>query len=389
MALRYLTAGESHGKGLTGIMDGLPSGLPITVEFLHKELKRRKLGYGRGHRQQIEDDSVDIMGGVRHGYTIGAPVALVILNKDYKAWTDIMQPEPFTGKVKRVLEVPRPGHADLVGGIKYNHSDMRNVLERSSARETTMRVALGCLARRFLEECGIHIASRVTRIGAFEDPSPLDVAVNALNDKVDGNPLRCLDPKAEKKMVEEVEACKATGDTLGGVFEVYASGVPIALGSYAQWDRRLEGDLAKQFLSLNAIKGVDVGLGFVAGATRGTNAHDEMYPGKKAGQVHYKTNRSGGIDGGMTTGQTIVVRAAMKPISTLMSPLKSVKLATNEVAEAHVERSDVCAVPAAAVIGESLLAFVLADAILQKFGGDSMKELLPRLKEWNDATLPD
>lgn len=386
MALRYLTAGESHGKGLTGIIEGVPSNLTITKEFIHAELKRRKLGYGRGHRQQIEDDAVEILGGIRHGYTLGSPIALLIMNKDYKTWDEIMQPEPFTGEVKRKLEVPRPGHADLVGGIKYHHADMRNILERSSARETTMRVALASVARRFLEECGVHIASRVVRVGAYEDTSSMTLEVKALNAKVDASPLRCLDALAEKKMVEEVEACKKAGDTLGGTFEVYASGVPIGLGSYAQWDRRLEGEIAKQFLSLNAIKGVDMGLGFTAAATRGSKAHDEFLPGKKPGTVRYQTNRSGGVDGGMTTGQTIVVRAAMKPISTLMQPLKSVKLATNEVAEAHVERSDVCAVPSAAVIGESLLAFVLADAILQKFGGDSMQEILPRVQKWKDET---
>jgi len=228
----------------------------------------------------------------------------------------------------------------------------------------------------------------VVRVGAHEDTTALNVEVKDLNAKVDNSPLRCLGADAEKKMVEEVEACKKAGDTLGGTFEVYASGVPVGLGSYAQWDRRLEGDIAKQFMSLNAIKGVDIGLGFVSAATRGSKAHDEFLPGRKAGVVKYQSNRSGGIDGGMTTGQTIVVRAAMKPISTLMTPLKSVKVSTNEVAEAHVERSDVCAVPSAAVIGESLLAFVLADAILQKFGGDSMSEILPRLKEWNDGTRP-
>jgi chorismate synthase len=272
--------------------------------------------------------------------------------------------------------------------LKYKHADMRNVLERSSARETTIRVALATVARRFLEECGVHIASRVTRVGATEDLTPIDTEIAKLNARVDDSMLRCLGADAEKKMAAEVEACKKEGDTLGGVFEVYASGVPLGLGSYAQWDRRLEGDIAKQFLSLNAIKGVDMGLGFAVGAVRGKHAHDEFYPGSRPGTVRYKTNRSGGIDGGMTTGQHLIVRAVMKPLSTLMSPLKSVKLSTNEPAEAHVERSDVCAVPSAAVIGESLLALSLADAVLAKFGGDSMDELLPRLKEWNEATLP-
>lgn len=391
--LRFLTAGESHGKGLAGILEGLPSGLEITASYIHAELKRRKLGYGRGHRQKIEDDAVEILSGVRHGKTIGAPLCLLILNKDWKNWETIMQPEPLDDalahEVKRKVEVPRPGHADLVGGIKYGHADMRNVLERASARETTMRVALGAVAKRFLEACGIAVASRVTRVGAHEDPTALDIPVASLNARVDGSPLRCLGAEAEKKMVEQIEQCKKDGDTLGGVFEVYASGVPMGLGSYAQWDRRLEGDIAKQFLSLNAIKGVDMGIGFAHASTPGSKSHDELLPGSRPGKVRYATNRSGGMVGGMTTGQTIVVRAAMKPIATLMQPLRSVKLSTNEPESAHIERSDVCAVPAAAVIGESLLALALADAILVKFGGDSMEELLPRVQEWNERTLPE
>jgi chorismate synthase len=330
---------------------------------------------------------------VRFGYTLGSPVALVVPNRDWKNWTTIMQVEPLVGAVpaeaKRKVEVPRPGHADLVGGIKYRHDDMRNVLERSSARETTMRVALATLARKFLEECGIVVASRVTRVGGAADTSELSIPVNELNDKIDDRPLRCTDDAAEAAMVKEVEQAKKEGNTLGGVFEVYATGVPLGLGSYAQWDRRLEGEIAKQFLSLNAIKGVDMGLGFAVGATPGTRAHDEIFPGSKPGRIRYETNRSGGIDGGMTTGQMLVVRAAMKPLATLMEPLRSVKLSTGEPASAHVERSDVCAVPSAAVIGESLLCLVLADALLAKFGGDSMSEFLPRLKEWHDSTRPE
>ncbi len=386
MALRYLTAGESHGKGLSGIIDGLPSGLSLTVEFIHAELKRRKLGYGRGHRQKIETDEVEILSGVRHGKTLGSPIALLLFNKDWKNWEGIMQAEPFNGEVKRRLEIPRPGHADLVGGIKYQHDDMRNVLERSSARETTMRVALGSIAKRFLEELGISIASRVTRIGSAADTAELNVPVAELNAKVDGSPLRCLSAEAEKKMVEVVESCMKAGDTVGGVFEVFASGVPVGLGSYSQWDRRFEGDIAKQFLSLNAIKGVEVGIGFQSGAILGTVAHDEYFPAGLPKTVKYRTNRSGGVDGGMTTGQCLVVRAAMKPLATLMEPLNSVRLATGEAAKAHVERSDACAVPSAAVIGESLLAFTLAQSILEKFGGDSMAELLPRFREWHDVT---
>ncbi len=383
MALRYLTAGESHGKGLVGIIEGFPSGLEISNSYLHEQLKRRKKGYGRGNRQNIEDDAVEFMSGVRHGFTLGSPIALLILNKDWKNWDDIMQAEAFSGEVKRKVEIPRPGHADLVGGIKYRHADMRNVLERSSARETTMRVAIASIARKFLQDCGIHIGSRVVRIGPILDEALMKYPVAQLNEKADASAVRCLGKTAEAQMVAEIDRCKKAGDTLGGVFEVFASGAPIGLGSYSQWDRRLEGDISKQFMSLNAIKGVEIGMGFATGATPGTLAHDEFLPGKNAKEVSYVTNRSGGIDGGMTTGQTILVRAAMKPLATLMQPLKSVKLSTNEPASAHVERSDVCAVPAAAVIGESLLALSLAEAVLEKFGGDSMSELLPRLKEWN------
>lgn len=389
MPLRYLTAGESHGKGLVGIIEGIPSGLTLTIEYIHEQLRRRKQGYGRGARQKIETDAVEFMSGVRHGTSLGSPIALLVLNKDWKNWETIMQPEPYTGEVKRKVEIPRPGHADLVGGIKYRHSDMRNVLERSSARETTIRVALAAIARKFLEDSGIFIGSRVTQIGAIQDSKPLAIPVSGLNAASDLSPVRCLNAEAEAKMVAEIERCKKEGDTLGGIFEVFASGVPVGLGSYAQWDRRLEGIIASQFMSLNAIKGVEVGLGFTAGATLGSLAHDEILPGSKPGRVKYASNRSGGIDGGMTTGQPIVVRAAMKPISTLMQPLRSVKLSTNEATSAHIERSDVCAVPAAGVIGEALLALVLAEALLEKFGGDSMSEFLPRLKEWNEISHPE
>ena len=300
MPLRYLTAGESHGKGLAGIIEGLPSGLEITADYIHAELKRRKLGYGRGARQKIETDAVEILSGIRFGKTLGSPICLIVMNRDWKNWEEILKVEPYEGDVKRKVEVPRPGHADLVGGIKYHHADMRNVLERSSARETTMRVALASIARRFLEDCGIHIASRVTQVGGASDISELSVPVRELNAKVDDSPLRCSNAEAEKAMVLEVEQAKKAGDTLGGIFEVFASGVPVALGSYAQWDRRLEGDIARQFLSLNAIKGVEMGLGFSVGAIPGSRAHDEIYPGSRPGKVHYKTNRSGGIDGGMS-----------------------------------------------------------------------------------------
>lgn len=383
MKLRFLTAGESHGRALVGILEGVPSGLKLTVEDIHQELRRRKLGFGRGARQKMEDDAVQILSGVRHGLTLGSPIALMIENKDWRNWTDIMQPEPTQDlAVKRRLEVPRPGHADYVGGVKYGHEDMRNVLERASARETTIRVAIATVARQLLSQLGIGLASRVTRIGDLEDLSAPPADLTSLNRQADSHQLRVLDASIDAQMVEIVGEMKKKGDTLGGEFEVVAWGLPLGLGSYVQWDRRIEAEIGRAFLSLNAIKGVEIGLGFRLAATPGSQAHDELYPSSKSGRVEYRTNRSGGVDGGMSTGQPLVVRAAMKPLATLMDALDSVRLSTGEAAKAHVERSDVCAVPAAAVIGESLLALVLADAVLDKFGGDSMAELSERVESW-------
>lgn len=354
MALRYLTAGESHGPALTGILEGLPAGLALSAADIQKQLARRKLGHGRGNRQKIETDAVQLLSGVRHGKTLGSPIGLLIANNDFKNWEAVMGAEPTDGPIGRRVDVPRPGHADYVGKLKYGFDDMRNVLERSSARETAMRVALGSCARRFLEECGIIVTSKVLSIGGAGD---------------------------EAAMIAAIDQAKREGDTLGGIFEVHADGLPVGLGSYAQWDRRLEAPLSAALMSLNAVKGVEIGLGMEAGLRTGRSAHDEyLVKGKK---VAYKSNRSGGIDGGMSTGQTLVLRAAMKPLATLMDPLDSVDLRTLKPAKAHVERSDVCAVPAAAVIAESLVCLVLASAVLDKFGGDSMGELLPRLKAWN------
>lgn len=383
--MRFLTAGESHGRALVAILEGIPSGIEILAGPIQAELLRRKLGYGRGARQKMEDDSVQIVSGVRHGKTIGSPIALLIENRDWKNWSDIMQPEPHAGEVKRPLGVPRPGHADYVGGIKYAHEDMRNVLERASARETTIRVAVACVARKLLQELGIGIASRVTRIGPIHDPSPLPADLSGMNEGADRQQLRVLDPAVDARMVELVTEFKKNGDTLGGEFEVVAYGVPLGLGSYVQWDRRIEGKIAQSFMSLNAIKGVEIGAGFELGRTPGSQAHDEFSPGPSPGRLEYRSNRSGGIDGGMTTGQPLVVRAAMKPLATLMNALDSVRLSTHQAEKAHVERSDVCAVPAAAVIGESLLALALAEAVLEKFGGDSLEETRRRVMEWNAA----
>jgi chorismate synthase len=388
MSLRYLTAGESHGQALVGIIEGIPAGLELDAAYLHAQAKRRKLGYGRGNRQNIETDDIRIVAGVRFGRTLGSPIALIIENRDWRSWSEIMSVEPprdEAARNRRVVSVPRPGHADRIGGIKYGHADMRNVLERASARETAMRVALGSVARRLLEAFGVRLQSRVVSIGDVVDESPFD---DVPSETIDASPVRAIGAAAAQRMVAAIEAAKAAGDTLGGVVEVVARGVPVGLGSYAQWDRRLEAEIGKAFLSLNAIKGVEVGLGFQLARRPGSSAHDAFYPAAGNGTLKtaYRTNRSGGIDGGMTTGQPVVVRAAMKPLATLMKPLESVDLRTGEPTRAHVERSDVCAVPSAAVIGESLLALVLAGALLEKFGGDTVEEIAGRVRAW-DATV--
>ncbi len=380
MTLRFLTAGESHGQALVGILEGLPAGLALTAADVQRDLLRRKKGHGRGNRQKIEGDAVQILAGVRRGKTLGSPLALLVPNQDFKNWENIMGAEPSDAPSARRVEIPRPGHADLVGKIKYGFDDMRDVLERASARETAMRVALGAAARKFLSECGIAVASRVTMIGGEADETEPPFGAAKLNAHADMDPVRCSNLEASLRMVARIDAAKEAGDTVGGVFEVLADGLPVGLGSYAQWDRRLEGPLSAALMSLNAIKGVEVGHGFRGARVFGSEAHDAYEPrGRKVG---YRSNRSGGLDGGMTTGQTLVLRAAMKPIATLMKPLDSVDLRTMKPAKAHVERSDACAVPAAAVIGESLVCLVLANAVLDKFGGDSMGEILPRLKAW-------
>ncbi len=380
MSLRFLTAGESHGKALVGILEGMPSGLPLSVRDIREQLVRRKKGYGRGNRQKIENEGVEFLAGVRHGKTLGSPIALLVPNVDFKNWDRIMSSELVRKGPQRRVDIPRPGHADFVGALKYGFSDMRNVLERASARETAMRVSLASVARVFLKACGVSVASRVIGIGeAYSDGPPL-CNVSELNALADKSPVRCTDRSAEKSMMVMIDRAKAQGDTVGGVFEVYADGLAVGLGSYAHWDRRLEGSLSAAVMSLNAIKGVEFGLGFDAGRVSGSWAHDEFI--LKNRKIAYKSNRSGGLDGGMTTGQPLVIRAAMKPLATLLKPLQSVNLKTKKPAKAHIERSDICAVPSAAVIAESLVCLVLANAFLEKFGGDSMGEFLPRLKAW-------
>ncbi|MBI5241163.1 MAG: chorismate synthase [Elusimicrobia bacterium] len=363
--MRFLTAGESHGPALVGILEGLPAGLELSPADLQKELSRRKLGLGRSSRQGLETDRVEVLAGLRRGRTLGSPLAVRIPNRDHGDGREA----PLT--------VPRPGHADLAGARKYGFTDLRDVMERASARETAARTALGAAAKRLLEECGVCVASRVVAIGLADDLTRLSCPVSRLNALADASPVRATDRAASLRMVRAVERAGRAGDTLGGIFEVWAEGLPAGLGSYAHWDRRLDGRLAGALMALNGIKGVDIGLGFAAAVPPGSKVLDAYT--WKDGAPAYRSNRSGGIDGGMTTGEPLLLRAAMKPLPTLRKPLPSVDLKTGRAAPAPVLRSDVCAVPAAAVIAESLAALVLADALLEKTGGDSMREILPRL----------
>ncbi len=384
--MRFLTAGESHGKALTGILEGVPSGLSLTKEDLKKQLFRRKKGYGRGDRQKIETEDIEILSGVRFGKTLGSPITLLIENKDWPNWEKTMSVSGEENSDREVL-VPRPGHADYVGALKYDHSDMRNVLERASARETTIRVGVASIARRFLEELNIYVLSRVVQIGKTRDESVWPQKIDdfdVLQNQIDSDPLRCLSESVSSQMKDEIDICAKEGDTLGGIFEVVAYNLPLGLGSYTQWDHRIEGRIAQAFMSLNAIKGVEIGEGFESGKRRGSQAHDEIILNNNKNGIDYKTNRAGGLTGGMTTGQPLLVRAAMKPISTLKKPLSSISIKEKKETQAHFERSDVCAVPSAAVIGESLLCLVLMEEVIKKFGGDSIGEIKKRYLEWLD-----
>jgi len=370
-ALRFLTAGESHGKALTVIMDGLPAGLPLTEEFIAADLRRRQGGYGRSKRQQIEEDRAEILSGVRHGRTLGSPLSLLIANRVWEDWQEVMQVEPFEGDVKRVTRL-RPGHADLAGAMKYGFDDVRDVLERASARETAARVAAGAVCRRLLEEFGVAVHSHTVSIGdvcAVFDGEPDWAAVEE-------SPVRCADAEASKRMVGAIDAARDAGDTLGGAFEMRATGVPIGLGSHVMWDRKLDGLLAQAVMSIHAVKGVEIGGGFALTSTPGSQAHDVILPPEKWDGRPWRraTNRAGGLEGGITNGEPVVVRGALKPISTLSKPLPSVDLITGEEIQAHYERSDVCTVPAAGVVGEAMVAIVLAQALLEKFGGDRLEE---------------
>ena len=372
--LRFLSAGESHGPVLTAILEGVPAGLRLDLEKINRDLARRQQGYGRGGRMKIETDKAEIVSGVRFGETLGGPITIQVRNADFANWTDRMA--AFGAPAGEKVTAARPGHADLTGVRKYDREDIRDILERSSARETTMRVAAGGVAKQFLAALGVEISSRVLNIGG--------VAADA--EKRSGNEvseLNCRDAEAEERMKEKIRGAKEAGDTLGGVFEVVAMGAPVGLGSHIQWDRRLDAQLAGAMMSIQAIKGVEIGEGFGYAALPGSRAHDEMFY-DEAGRVVRKTNHAGGLEGGMTNGEPIVVRAVMKPIPTLMQPLHSVDIATKEAVLASKERSDVCAVSAASVVGEAMTALALAAAVTEKFGGDSMRDLLDAVHAYRE-----
>ncbi len=388
--LRYLTAGESHGPLLATIVEGLPAGLRIAASDVDADLRRRQGGYGRGGRMKIESDAVEIASGIRHGYTLGSPVALIVRNRDWENWEEIMssgEEAALRGGGRKVTR-PRPGHADLTGGLKYGHRDLRNILERSSARETTMRVAAGALAKRLLGAFGINVFSWVVEIGGVHAGLG-DDAPAALFKKAEASLVRCPDDKASKAMMRRIDQAKKAGDSLGGAFEVVATGVPPGLGSHVQWDRKLDARLSFALMSIQAIKGVETGMGFEAASRPGSEVHDEIFyrSGKSLSdwwpqqpRFYRKSNNAGGIEGGMSNGEDIVMRAAMKPIPTLYKPLRSVDISSKRPFEASVERSDVTAVPAAAVIAESVAAIEIANAFLEKFGGDSVREIARNYK---------
>jgi chorismate synthase len=391
--LRFLTAGESHGPALTVIVEGLPAGLAVDIDVVDAELRRRQGGYGRGQRMKIERDRVEVLSGLRFGRTLGSPVTFVIHNRDWPNWQRTMPvgPEPVegaTGAQRAPVTRPRPGHADLAGAAKYGAVDLRDVLERASARETAARVAAGALARQLLAQVGVGILSHVTRIGDVALPAGRDVRPEEVSRLAADSPLRCVDAEVEARMVIAIDAARDAGDTLGGTFEVIAAGVPPGLGSYVQWDRRLDGRLAQALMSIPAIKAVGIGIGPLAAEVPGSRAHDEILPADTAGTslgVRRPTNRAGGLEGGVTNGEPLRLSGYMKPIATLMKPLRSVDLRTGDEAPAAIERSDVCAVPAAAVIGEAMVAWVLADALLERFGGDTMASVVARVTESAEA----
>lgn len=394
--LRFLTAGESHGQALVVILEGVPAGLAIDFAAVTAELRRRQGGYGRGRRMAIESDRAQFLAGVRNGLSTGAPIALLIPNKDWENWQRTMSVESersadTPGADRPAITRPRPGHADLSGFVKYGHDDMRNVLERASARETAARVAVGALARQLLRHLGTDIVSHVVSIGPVSLSNSLAISYDQVRQiPVDG-PLHCVDGELERRMIAEIDRAREAGDTMGGSFEVIAHDVPPGLGSYVQWDRKLDGRLGQALMSIPAIKAVGIGLGPAVAALPGSRVHDEILPAAGVGPiaavaVTRPTNNAGGLEGGVTNGQDLRITGYMKPIATLMKPLRSVDLATMTESPAAIERSDVCAVPAAAVVGEAMVAFVLAEAATEKFGGDSMEELVANWRAFRDRT---
>ncbi|MDQ0257475.1 chorismate synthase [Evansella vedderi] len=385
--MRFLTAGESHGPELTAIIEGVPSQLPLTEEQINEHLQRRQKGYGRGRRMQIEKDRVRITSGVRHGKTTGAPITLIVENKDWKHWEKIMGAAPITEEeeqdVKRKITRPRPGHADLNGAIKYRHRDMRNVLERSSARETTVRVAVGAVAQVLLKSLDVEICGHVLEIGNIRSEASAFESIKELKEKTEASEVRCLDLEASEKMKKAIDEAKENGDSIGGVVEVVAVNLPIGLGSHVQYDRKLDGKIAQGVMSINAFKGVEIGIGFEAARLLGSKVHDEILHSEERG-FYRRTNRLGGFEGGMTNGMPVVVRGAMKPIPTLYKPLQSVDIETKEVFSASIERSDSCAVPAAAVVCEAAVAWELANAMLEKFGSDTLEDILESLENYRE-----
>ena len=379
MPLRFTTAGESHGQALVSILEGMPAGVPLLAEHVNGELARRQQGYGRGRRMQIEKDTVEFLSGVRAGETLGSPIAMLIPNRDWKNWQDIMDPAPRESDPsprKRAVTRVRPGHADLTGMLKYDRDDARDILERASARETTARVAAAAVCKRFLDAFGVRIGSHLVQLGGIDATRPAEMP-NDLNAAADASPLRTLDAAAEQRMISYIDEIKRDGNTLGGICEVVVDGLPVGLGSHVSWDRKLDGRIGAAIMSIPAIKGVEIGMGFQAARVTGADVHDEIHvsPGSpRTGNVRRRTNRAGGLEGGMTTGEPLIVRVAMKPISTLMRPLESIDVATGVSAAAVAERSDVTAVPAMGVIAEGMLALVLAEAFIEKFGGDSLLE---------------
>ena len=385
--MRYLTAGESHGPKLTTIIEGLPAGMPLLQEDINEQLARRQKGHGRGRRMQIEKDTVEITSGVRHGLTLGSPVALVVENNDWKHWVKIMGSEPFDGNeedIKRRVTRPRPGHADLNGAIKYGHQDMRNVLERSSARETTIRVAAGAVAKKLLSELGIEVASHVVEIGGVKSNVSTYDSIQSLREISEDSPVRCLDPEAGEEMMKAIDTAKENGDSIGGIVEVIVEGMPAGVGSYVHFDRKLDSKLAAAICSINAFKGVEFGIGFEAAHIPGSQVHDEILWSEERG-FYRKSNRLGGLEGGMTNGMPLVIRGVMKPIPTLYKPLQSVDIETKEPFTASVERSDSCAVPAAAVVAENVVAWELARAITDQFFADrfdTLKEIIEEQRKY-------